>query len=152
MIVSAAEMAGTRPDFFKLEWPGSAAGAGASATRSGRCPGRCSRRASASTSSSTACASSLVNGASGFIAGRAIWGEAVALTGDARMAFLGETAVPRLATLRTARGAGTPVARGRRLRRPAGAAGAARGGGEVVERGGAQDGAARQLDEGEESS
>jgi tagatose-1,6-bisphosphate aldolase len=41
----------------------------------------------------------LDNGASGFIAGRAIWGEAAALTGAARLAFLEETAVPRLAAL-----------------------------------------------------
>ena len=42
----------------------------------------------------------LDNGASGFIAGRAIWGEAVTLTGAARVAFLEQTAVPRLAALR----------------------------------------------------
>jgi tagatose-1,6-bisphosphate aldolase len=41
----------------------------------------------------------LDNGAAGFIAGRAIWGEAVGLVGPARVEFLHETAVPRLAGL-----------------------------------------------------
>jgi tagatose 1,6-diphosphate aldolase/sulfofructosephosphate aldolase len=38
----------------------------------------------------------------GFIAGRAIWGEAVSLEGEERVSFLRETAVPRLAALRDA--------------------------------------------------
>jgi tagatose 1,6-diphosphate aldolase len=38
----------------------------------------------------------LDNGASGIIAGRAIWKEAVDLDGDERRAFLREVAVPRL--------------------------------------------------------
>ena len=41
----------------------------------------------------------LEQGASGFIAGRAIWGEAASLSGAERVEFLEETAVPRMAVL-----------------------------------------------------
>ena len=100
VIQSATQMAAQRPDLLKLEWPGGAEGCRrvSDGARVGAVDAAVGGRR-ASRSSCERVRIALDNGASGFIAGRAIWGEAVTLTGEARVAFLEATAVPRLAAL-----------------------------------------------------
>jgi tagatose-1,6-bisphosphate aldolase len=99
VILSAARLAELKPDLLKLEWPGGAEG--------------CRRISRALTGVPWALLSAGVGyedfverarialdaGASGIIAGRAIWKEAVDLAGEARREFLQEVSVPRLAGL-----------------------------------------------------
>jgi tagatose 1,6-diphosphate aldolase/sulfofructosephosphate aldolase len=99
VIESATQMAGERPDLLKLEWPGGADGCRRVTEALGPVPWALLSAGVAFEQFGERVQTALANGASGFIAGRAIWGEAVTLTGGARVAFLQETAVPRLAAL-----------------------------------------------------
>jgi tagatose-1,6-bisphosphate aldolase len=100
VISSAAQMAGEQPDLLKLEWPGSAEGCRRVTDALGGVPWALLSAGVGFDDFGERVRIALDNGASGFIAGRAIWGEAVTLVGDARVAFLEQTAVPRLAALR----------------------------------------------------
>jgi tagatose-1,6-bisphosphate aldolase len=100
VIESAAQMAGERPDLLKLEWPGSAEGCRRVTEALGAVPWALLSAGVGFEDFGERVRIALDNGASGFIAGRAIWGEAVTLVGAARAAFLEQTAVPRLAALR----------------------------------------------------
>jgi tagatose-1,6-bisphosphate aldolase len=99
VIESAAQMAGEQPDLLKLEWPGSAEGCRRVTEALGAVPWALLSAGVGFDDFVERVRIALDNGASGFIAGRAIWGEAVKLTGVARVEFLDKTAVPRLATL-----------------------------------------------------
>jgi tagatose-1,6-bisphosphate aldolase len=99
VIESATQMAGTGPDLLKLEWPGDAEGCRRVTDALGPVPWTLLSAGVAFEQFGERVRIALDNGASGFIAGRAIWGEAVTLVGVARVAFLAETAVPRLAAL-----------------------------------------------------
>jgi tagatose 1,6-diphosphate aldolase/sulfofructosephosphate aldolase len=99
VIESATQMAGERPDLLKLEWPGSADGCRRVTEALGAVPWALLSAGVAFEQFGERVQMALDNGASGFIAGRAIWGEAVTLTGEKRVSFLQETAVPRLAAL-----------------------------------------------------
>jgi tagatose 1,6-diphosphate aldolase/sulfofructosephosphate aldolase len=99
VIESATLMAGRRPDLLKLEWPGSADGCRRVTEALGSVPWTLLSAGVAFEQFGERVRIALDNGASGFIAGRAIWGEAVAVAGEERAAFLAETAVPRLAAL-----------------------------------------------------
>ena len=92
-------MAGQRPDLLKLEWPGSAEGCRRVTEALGPVPWTLLSAGVGFDDFGERVRIALDNGASGFIAGRAIWGEAVTLTGEARVAFLEATARPRLAAL-----------------------------------------------------
>ena len=92
-------MAGEHPDLLKLEWPGSAEGCRRVTEALGAVPWALLSAGVGFDDFVARVRTALDNGASGFIAGRAIWGEAVKLTGAARVEFLEKTAVPRLATL-----------------------------------------------------
>jgi tagatose 1,6-diphosphate aldolase/sulfofructosephosphate aldolase len=100
VIQSATQMARTRPDLLKLEWPGGAEGCRRVTQALGSVPWTLLSAGVAFEEFGERVRVALDNGASGFIAGRAIWGEAVTLLGEERVAFLQETAVPRLAALR----------------------------------------------------
>jgi tagatose-1,6-bisphosphate aldolase len=99
VIESATLMAGASPDLLKLEWPGGAEGCRRVTDALGAVPWTLLSAGVAFEQFGERVRIALDNGASGFIAGRAIWGEAVTLVGDERVAFLAETAVPRLAAL-----------------------------------------------------
>ena len=117
VIESATQMAGEQPDLLKLEWPGSAAGCRRVTEALGAVPWALLSAGVGFDDFVERVRIALDNGASGFIAGRAIWGEAVKLVGAARVEFLDETAVPRLATLvRPPRRARPLVAGSRRMR------------------------------------
>jgi len=100
IVESAALLTELKPDLLKLEYPVDAAGC---------------RRLADTVTVPWAVLSAGVDfdkftevirvscdegGASGFIAGRSVWKEAIGLTGPERDTFLGEVAVPRLAALR----------------------------------------------------
>ena len=99
VIQSATLMAGERPDLLKLEWPGGPEGCRRVSEALGSVPWTLLSAGVAFEEFAERVRIALDNGASGFIAGRAIWGEAVRFTGEARVAFLEATAVPRLAAL-----------------------------------------------------
>jgi tagatose 1,6-diphosphate aldolase/sulfofructosephosphate aldolase len=99
VIESATLMAGERPDLLKLEWPGGAEGCRRVTEALGSVPWTLLSAGVAFEQFGERVRVALDNGASGFIAGRAIWGEAVTLTGEARAEFLADVAVPRLAAL-----------------------------------------------------
>jgi tagatose-1,6-bisphosphate aldolase len=99
VIESATLMAGESPDLLKLEWPGGAEGCRRVTEALGPVPWTLLSAGVAFEQFGERVRIALDNGASGFIAGRAIWGEAVTLVGEARVAFLADVAVPRLAAL-----------------------------------------------------
>jgi tagatose-1,6-bisphosphate aldolase len=99
VIESATQMAALRPDLLKLEWPGSADGCRRVSEALGDVPWTLLSAGVGIDEFLERVQIALEAGAVGFIAGRAIWGEAVTLEGDERVAFLRETAVPRLAAL-----------------------------------------------------
>jgi tagatose-1,6-bisphosphate aldolase len=99
VIQSATLMAGESPDLLKLEWPGGAEGCRRVSEALGSVPWTLLSAGVAFEEFAERVRIALDSGASGFIAGRAIWGEAVRFTGEARVAFLEATAVPRLAAL-----------------------------------------------------
>jgi sulfofructosephosphate aldolase len=92
-------MAALRPDLLKLEWPGSAYGCRRISEELGTVPWTLLSAGVGFDEFVERVQIALGAGAVGFIAGRAIWGEAVTLVGEERVSFLRETAVPRLAAL-----------------------------------------------------
>ena len=100
VIESAYQLAALHPDLLKLEWPGSEAGCRKVTEALGNVPWALLSAGVAIDEFLERVRIALDAGAVGFIAGRAIWGEAVTLEGEERAAFLRETAVPRLAALR----------------------------------------------------
>jgi tagatose-1,6-bisphosphate aldolase len=96
VIRSAERLAALNPDVLKLEWPGDAAGCKAVTGALGDVPWALLSAGVEYPEFVERTKTALDNGASGFIAGRAIWGEAVSLLGEERRAFLAGTAVPRL--------------------------------------------------------
>lgn len=102
IVNSAALLNDLQPDLLKLEFPGSAAG--------------CKRLADTVTVPWAVLSAGVDfdkftevirvscddGGASGFIAGRSVWKEAIGLVGAERETFLSEVALPRLVTLREA--------------------------------------------------
>jgi tagatose-1,6-bisphosphate aldolase len=92
-------MAALRPDLLKLEWPGSAHGCRTVTEALGDVPWALLSAGVGIDDFLERVKIALDAGAVGFIAGRAIWGEAVTLTGEERVSFLQATAVPRLAAL-----------------------------------------------------
>jgi tagatose-1,6-bisphosphate aldolase len=92
-------MAGLRPDLLKLEWPGSPEGCRSVTEALGAVPWTLLSAGVGIDEFAERVEIALDAGAVGFIAGRAIWGEAVTLEGEERVSFLQETAVPRLAGL-----------------------------------------------------
>jgi tagatose-1,6-bisphosphate aldolase len=99
VIESATQMAALRPDLLKLEWPGSADGCRAVTEALGDVPWALLSAGVGIDEFLERLEIALEAGAVGFIAGRAIWGEAVTLEGDERISFLDATAIPRLAAL-----------------------------------------------------
>jgi tagatose-1,6-bisphosphate aldolase len=99
VILSATRIAALGPDLLKLEWPGDAEGCRRISDTLGSLPWTLLSAGVAYEAFVDRVRTALDNGAAGFIAGRAIWGEAVGLVGPARVEFLRETAVPRLAGL-----------------------------------------------------
>ena len=95
VVRSAERLATLGPDLLKLEWPG-APGCAAVTEALGTVPWTLLSAGVEYPAFVERVATALDAGASGFIAGRAIWGEAVTLDGDARRAFLGDVAVSRL--------------------------------------------------------
>lgn len=99
VIESARQLAALRPDLLKLEWPGSEDGCRRVSEALGDVPWALLSAGVGIDEFVERVTIALDAGAVGFIAGRAIWGEAVAVEGEERVAFLHETAVPRLAAL-----------------------------------------------------
>jgi tagatose 1,6-diphosphate aldolase/sulfofructosephosphate aldolase len=99
VIDSAEQMARLGPDLLKLEWPGSAEGCHRVTKALGGVPWALLSAGVGIDEFVERVEIALDAGAVGFIAGRAIWGEAVRLQGEERVSFLQETAVPRLAGL-----------------------------------------------------
>jgi tagatose-1,6-bisphosphate aldolase len=99
VIDSAERMAALGPDLLKLEWPGSAEGCRRITEALGSVPWTLLSAGVGIDEFTDRVEIALDAGAVGFIAGRAIWGEAVTLEGEERISFLQETAVPRLAGL-----------------------------------------------------
>jgi tagatose 1,6-diphosphate aldolase/sulfofructosephosphate aldolase len=99
VIESARQMAALRPDLLKLEWPGSAHGCRTVTEALGDVPWALLSAGVGIDDFLERVKIALDAGAVGFIAGRAIWGEAVTLTGEERVSFLQAIAVPRLAAL-----------------------------------------------------
>jgi tagatose 1,6-diphosphate aldolase/sulfofructosephosphate aldolase len=121
VVESARRLATLKPDLLKLEWPGGPE-ACAEVTEALTVDGRRVPWALLSAGVPFEAFTERVRvaldaGARGFIAGRAIWGEAVTMPPPERRAFLAEVARPRLAALvqlldeHAARGSG-PVASG----------------------------------------
>lgn len=96
VISSATKLATLQPDLLKLEWPGGAEGCRRVSDALGTVPWALLSAGVGYEDFVERCRTALDNGASGIIAGRAIWKEAVDLEGDERRAFLKEVAVPRL--------------------------------------------------------
>jgi tagatose-1,6-bisphosphate aldolase len=83
-------------DLLKLEWPGSAEACAEVTKNLGTVPWVLLSAGVAYDAFVERTTIALDNGACGFIAGRAIWGEAVALQGAERRAWLADVAAPRL--------------------------------------------------------
>lgn len=98
VIESARRLAALRPDLLKLEWPG-AAGCSEVTTALAGVPWALLSAGVAFDEFVERVAVAVAAGARGFIAGRAIWAEAVRLDGAERVAFLDEVARARLARL-----------------------------------------------------
>lgn len=96
VILSAMRLATLRPDLLKLEWPGDAEGCKRVSDALGTVPWALLSAGVGYEQFVERCIVALDNGASGIIAGRAIWKEAVDLEGEQRRAFLREVAVPRM--------------------------------------------------------
>ena len=122
VIESATQMAALGPDLLKLEWPGGSEGCRAVTEALGPVPWALLSAGVEFDEFVERVGVALDAGAVGFIAGRAIWGDAVALGGTERLAFLEEVAAPRLAALR-----GVLDGHGRSWRDVAGPAGALSG-------------------------
>jgi tagatose-1,6-bisphosphate aldolase len=96
VVRSATRLAAVGMDLLKLEWPGDAAACATISTNLGSMPWALLSAGVAYEQFVERTIIALDNGASGFIAGRAIWGEAVTMVGEERRAWLAEVAVPRL--------------------------------------------------------
>ncbi len=99
VVESARQMAALRPNLLKLEWPGSAEGCREVSDALGDVPWALLSAGVGIDEFVERVRMALDAGAVGFIAGRAIWGEAVALEGAERVSFLRESAAPRLSAL-----------------------------------------------------
>lgn len=95
VIQSATRLAKLRPSLLKLEWPGSAEGCRRVTEALGDVPWALLSAGVQYEAFVERTRTALDAGACGFIAGRAIWGEAVTLAGDERRRFLAEVSVPR---------------------------------------------------------
>jgi len=102
VIRSAGLLAELRPDLLKLEWPGDGAGCAELTKVCGPVPWTLLSAGVAYDAFVERTLVALDAGASGYIAGRAFWGEAVALTGAERQRFLQEVAARRMTDLNAA--------------------------------------------------
>jgi tagatose-1,6-bisphosphate aldolase len=103
MVIRSAELlAPLRPDLLKLEWPGDAAGCAELSKVCGTVPWTLLSAGVSYEAFVDRVLVAMDAGASGYIAGRAFWGEAVALTGTDRLAFLRDVAVERMTDLNAA--------------------------------------------------
>lgn len=98
VLESARQLARLRPDLLKLEWPGQDGCREVTAALDG-VPWTLLSAGVAFDDFVERVRTALAAGARGFIAGRAIWGEAVTLVGPERVEFLREVARPRLVRL-----------------------------------------------------
>ncbi len=99
VILSATRLATLGPDLLKLEWPGSAEGCRRVTEALGDVPWALLSAGVGYQDFVDRCRIALDEGASGIIAGRSIWKEAVDHDGDERRRFLREVSVPRLSGL-----------------------------------------------------
>lgn len=99
VIRSATRLATLNPSLLKLEWPGGPEGCARVSEALGAVPWTLLSAGVEYEEFVERVKIALDAGACGFIAGRAIWGEAVNFDGDERRAWLAEVAVPRLAGL-----------------------------------------------------
>ena len=102
IIESARLLTDLKPDLLKLEYPGSAAGCRKLADVVTVPWAVLSAGVDFSTFTDVLKVSCDEGGASGFIAGRSVWKEAIGLTGAEQKTFLDEVARPRLAACREA--------------------------------------------------
>jgi len=96
VIRSATLLAGLRPDLLKLEWPGGAEGCEEVTRALGPVPWALLSAGVSYEEFVERARVALDAGASGVIAGRSLWGDAVRLPGAQRRDFLREVSVPRL--------------------------------------------------------
>ncbi|MBX6356141.1 MAG: hypothetical protein IRZ05_09855 [Micromonosporaceae bacterium] len=102
VIRSAEVLAGLGPDLLKLEWPGDADGCERLTKVCGRVPWALLSSGVTYQSFVDRVLVAMDAGASGYIAGRAFWGEAVELTGAERRRFLRTTGLERITALNAA--------------------------------------------------
>ena len=102
VVRSAEILAGLRPDLLKLEWPGDAAGCHRLTEVCGPVPWTLLSAGVAYDAFVERVLVATEAGASGYIAGRAFWGDAAALDRPARREFLRTTAVDRMRRLNAA--------------------------------------------------
>lgn len=102
VIRSAELLAALGPDLLKLEWPGDTDGCREVSKVCGRVPWALLSAGVGYDEFVNRVLTAMDAGASGYIAGRAFWGEAVALTGDERRRFLTSVALDRMAGLNAA--------------------------------------------------
>lgn len=102
IVTSAELLSATKPDLLKLEYPGSAEGCRRLANAIDVPWAVLSAGVDFDVFQDVIRVSCDEGGASGFIAGRSVWKEAVGMTGAERETFLREVARPRLITLREA--------------------------------------------------
>ena len=103
LVVRSAELlAQLKPDLLKLEWPGDAAGCREVGKVCGNVPWALLSAGVPYERFVERVLTAMDAGASGYIAGRAFWGEAVALEGTERRRFLATTAAERMARLNEA--------------------------------------------------
>jgi tagatose-1,6-bisphosphate aldolase len=101
IVRSAAMLAELRPSLLKLEWPGSALRCKQITELLPDVPWALLSAGVEYEAFAERVTVALDNGASGVIAGRAIWGEAASVAGPERSAFLTDVALPRLRHLTT---------------------------------------------------
>lgn len=102
VIRSAELLAELGPDLLKLEWPGDAQGCREVSKVCGDVPWALLSAGVAYEQFVDRVVTAMDAGATGYIAGRAFWGEAVNLVGDERREFLRTTATQRMAGLNAA--------------------------------------------------
>ncbi|WP_117209350.1 hypothetical protein [Allorhizocola rhizosphaerae] len=103
MVIRSAELlARLGPDLLKLEWPGGADGCRKVSQVCGNVPWALLSAGVKAEEFTERVLTAMDAGASGYIAGRAFWGEAAGLTGEARREFLATTAVERMVALNKA--------------------------------------------------
>lgn len=102
VVRSARLLAELGPDLLKLEWPGDADGCKELTEACGDVPWALLSAGVPYERFVERVLTAMDAGASGYIAGRAFWGEAAALTGEARREFLRTTAAERMRDLNAA--------------------------------------------------